>query len=480
MGGSDCQTGMTVPLSILLVPALNVHGGRLPLNLAYGLFSLQAAAAGWGGGVDVLSFAPFFGDKGRFRDSEEMVEAVVSLIDTERYGIVGFSTMCSSFHHSLSAACLLAQRSPQTRVWMGGPHASIAPRALLEARPEIEAVFVGETEATLAAVLARRGRQEDLPLVGIAGVCIRDQPYVARESLAALDSLPYVDEAPGFADALATSWAAGLDHELPVEAERGCPGRCAFCSTTRFWGGRVRRKSNTRVISEMHKLHAATGSSSFQLIGDNLASPKKHLLSFCRAMRDDAPHYRWSGQLKLDRLEPPDLDVLWDGGCRGFFAGVESASQETLDRIGKAIDLEKELGLIEAALSRGFAVTTSFIIGFPWETRDDIARTTSLHADLLRRGVYHSILSTVSPLPGTDLTRAAFGSLRKRAGLSLTTLDNLPYGPATVELIESCPELFTQLDYVETKATWAEVAAHAQAAMMVTARHARETGLLPS
>jgi radical SAM superfamily enzyme YgiQ (UPF0313 family) len=215
-------------------------------------------------------------------------------------------------------------------------------------------------------------------------------------------------------------------------------------------------------------------------LGDNLASPRKHLLSFCAAVRDHAPRYRWSGQLKLDRLEVPDLDVLWDGGCRAFFAGVESASQETLDRIGKAIDLEKELRLIEAAVDRGFAVTTSFIIGFPWETRDDIARTTSLHADLLRRGVYHSILSTVAPLPGTDLTRDSLGRLRKRAGLSLTTADNLPYGPATVELMDRCPELFTQLDYVETKATWAEVAAYAQVAMMVTARHARGTGLLPS
>ncbi len=464
---------------ILLVPPLNVVGGRLPPTLAYGLYSLQSTGRSHGG-VDVLSLAPLSGEEGPFRTSEQMVDAVVDLIDIDRYGIVGFSSMCSSFHHSLRAACELARRSPRTRIWLGGPHASIAPRALLDTMPEIEAVFVGEAEATFAAVLERRQLRHDFSLAGVPGVCTRDRQYVAREPIPDLDTLPYADEAPGFMDALTTSWEVGLDHDLTVEVERGCPGRCAFCSTTRFWGGRVRRKSNARVINEMRRLHDTTGGSSFQLLGDNLSSPREHLLSFCAAMRENAPEYRWSGQLKLDRLEESDLHVLWEGGCRAFFAGVESASQETLDRIGKAIDLERELRLVEAAVDRGFAVTTSFIIGFPWETRDDMARTTRLHADLLGRGVYHSILSTVAPLPGTDLTRACRGRLRRRAGLSLTTVDDLPYGPATVELIERCPELFTQLDYVENKATWAQVAAHAQAAMMITARHARRTGLLPS
>lgn len=465
---------------ILLVPALNVDDGRLPPNLAYGLLSLQSLVEGRGGTADLLSFAPLYATERRFTSSEELAETVVEAIDVQRYPIVGFSTMCGSFHHSLNAACLLAGVSSRTRIWFGGPHVSAAPESLLAAFPQIEAVFVGEGEATLAAVIERAAASPGLTLADVAGVYTRDSSFTPRGLIPDLDSLPYVDEASGFPGAMAASRAAGLGETLPVEVERGCPGRCAFCSTARFWGGRVRRKSAARVIGEMHRLNAATGGSTFQLIGDNLASPKAHLLGFCRAMRAQAPRYRWTGQVKLDQLEESDLDVLWDGGCRGFFVGVESASQETLDRIGKAIDLERELRLIKAAVDRGFAVTTSFIIGFPWETRDDIECTTRLHADLLQRGVHHSTVTALSPLPGTDMARGPLGGLRKRAGLSLVTTDSLPYGPATVELMERCPELFTQLDYIENKATWADVAASAQAATMISARHARETGLIPA
>ncbi|MCL4555105.1 MAG: B12-binding domain-containing radical SAM protein [Actinobacteria bacterium] len=457
----------------MLVPPLNVDQRRLPPTLTYGLYSLQALAKDWGGDVEVLSFArPDFRARA-FACSEEMVEAVVDLVDTDRHEIVGFSTMCGSFHHSIAAACSLVRRSPKTRVWLGGPNASIAPGPLLEAFSEIEAVFVGESEATFREVLSRREETADTPLAGIAGVCARNSPFVPRDLIADLDTLPYVDEAPGFADAAAESRGTGGGHALPLEAERGCPGRCSFCSTSSFWGRRVRKKTHSRVITEMHRLRASTGTTSFALIGDNAASPRAHLLALCAAMHEQAPDYQWICQLKVDQLEESDLEVLWQGGCRGFFVGVESASQDTLDRIHKGADLTKELRLIDAAVELGFRVITSFIVGFPWETKGDIERTLSLHADLLRRGVFYSMLSAVCPLPGTELARSTRGRLRKRAGISLTSSDGLPYGPETIKMMERCPELFSQLDYVENEAGWAEVAATTQAASMFAERHER-------
>ena len=69
--------------------------------------------------------------------------------------------MCSSFHHSIGIAVELKHRYPGLHVWMGGPHVSANPRAALARFPEIDAVFVGEAEATLRDVSRRK---EPVPL----------------------------------------------------------------------------------------------------------------------------------------------------------------------------------------------------------------------------------------------------------------------------------------------------------------------------
>ena len=455
----------------LLVPPVNVEYGRLPPYVAYGLFSLESIANGRGHAVDVLPVVPLWEDGRTFATSEEVATTVADLIPTDRYPVVGFSTMCSSFHHTLNVIQVVKRRSPQTRIWVGGPHASVRPEAVLAAYPEVEAVFVGEAELTFAAALERCATSSDSALDGIPGVCVRGFPFVGRELIADLDDLPYVDEAPGFLPAFAAARAAGLDEPLPVEAERGCSGRCAFCSTKSFWGRRVRRKSDTRIVEEMHRLNRATGMRAFTLLGDNLANPRRRLLSLCETLRDQAPAFTWNGQFKLDRLNESDLDVLWSGGCRGFFVGVESASQTTLERIGKDVDLERELRVILAAVDRGFKVVTSFIIGFPWETRVDIDATYHLHVQLLKRGVFHSLLTSLSPLPGTELAERYQPNLLTRKGVSLTARDDLAYGLETIALMDRCPELFTQLDHVEAGASRVEIAAVARAGLLMTSYH---------
>ncbi len=65
----------------------------------YGLLSVQAAAKGCSGSIDLLQLHTLTGQV--FSSSDELVRGVADLVRGERYTAVGLSTMCSSFHHSI-------------------------------------------------------------------------------------------------------------------------------------------------------------------------------------------------------------------------------------------------------------------------------------------------------------------------------------------------------------------------------------------
>ena len=162
------------------------------------------------------------------------------------------------------------------------------------------------------------------------------------------------------------------------------------------------------------------------------------------------------------------------GGCRSIFVGLESASQATLDKIGKRVDLDRSLLLTDYALEKGFLVHVSLIVGFPWETSSDLRDTYDLHVSLLKRGV-RSEVTALSPLPGTALEREAV--VHEGDGMSRTAFDGLAHGPVAEGIIGRCPELFTQLGYFETVGVASsEVRAVARAASMASS-HFLDRGL---
>jgi radical SAM superfamily enzyme YgiQ (UPF0313 family) len=461
-------------MPILLIPAPFVHEGRIVPYAACGLLSLQAAAQADCGEVSVLDLSAIGGRT--FETSDELASAIADLVDGEP-GVAGLSTMCSSFHHSLGVAVRLRERYPRVQIWMGGPHASSGPKSLLEHFPEVDAVFVGEAEASFPAALRRDGPLAHRSPVSVLGVCTRRSGSVATptavEPIADLDALPFIGDARDFLAAVRSS-NDPTSNGVAFEIERGCSGRCSFCSTRLHWGKQVRYKSPRRVVDEMRKLHGLTGSTSFSLIGDNLAASRQMMLAICESIRREGEDWTWDGSLRLDHLQSADLDLLWDCGCRRLFIGVESGSQETLERIHKGTDLQRLVGLLYEAINKGFSVHTSFIVGFPWETSADLEATYALHVQLLERGVAQSDFSTACPLPGTELEVSFRELIEPGVGSSLAARDGLRYGPWAEQIIARCPELFRQFGRFKTaNVEPIEVSATILSARMVSGHYQR-------
>jgi radical SAM superfamily enzyme YgiQ (UPF0313 family) len=432
---------------ILLIPSPTIVGNCINRYIPYGLCSLQAVSQANGVEVDILQFSDSATEK-IIHNSNEFVDVLLDQVNLDDYDTVGLSTVCNGFHHSLNIVKAIKYLKPRMRIWLGGPHVSVVAEKAINIFKDIDAVFVGECEATFAEVIGHR-MQNDLKLDNIAGIQTREAKYIPRQPIANLDDLPPIYLSKEYLAGLSHHCTFGSKKEAPLEVTRGCPGVCSFCSTRLYWGGTVRRKSDERVISEMQRIFEITRVGDFDLFGDNFGFPHMNLLKFCQKMIAQKLDFRWRCSLRLNDLESEDLDLLWDAGCRGFFTGLESGSQETQKRIRKNVRLNHAREIITKSIDKGFAVETSFIIGFPWESIRDIDDTFKLHCKMLELGAKRSDIHVLIPLLGTPMIKRHKVQLEVDSYVPHDWMDLVPLDLATQVLVNQYPEMFVQMGYFE-------------------------------
>jgi anaerobic magnesium-protoporphyrin IX monomethyl ester cyclase len=153
-------------------------------------------------------------------------------------------------------------------VW-GGEHATFHAERILRQHAEVDAVVLGEGEATMCALVdfalgrqrpveAGRFRLASQDGEGITGAVIRGSDGLPRhggfrESISDLDAVPGPHK-----DVVELALAAGRPVSLSILTGRGCTHRCSFCTAHEFMrlaGGTVwRRRSPKCVVDELQRL----------------------------------------------------------------------------------------------------------------------------------------------------------------------------------------------------------------------------------
>lgn len=457
-------------MNILMIPALNIYKQTMDPYVPMGLLSLQAIAQKKDTRVDIYIPSENL-SKTRFYSAGDFIREVMLSMNLGDYDILGLSTICSSYHHSLRIAEQAKTINPEIQIMLGGPHASAVSDQVLNHYDCIDAICIGEGELAFAALIDAI-KMKSLDFNKIPGFKTRTGTYSSLGLFDNLDKLPFIDTAHGYMPAYNLVKNVSQKFDIPIEAARGCQGKCKFCSTRRTWGRSVRRKTPDRLILEMYRLKDLTGSGTFTFIGDNFATPIKELLNFCEVMDQEQTKFEWDCSFRLDTIKLDQLELIWKGGCRAFFVGVESASQDTINKIGKKVNLKKELEIIKEAVANGFRVTTSFMIGFPWETLQDIRNTYELHCKLLNSGVYNSQVHIVCPIPGTELLSQ--DPILFDHWTSGVALDDIPWDEEIHAFVQKTPEVFYQMGYYQTPhLTRVEVKAVRDAAELLASLHRR-------
>lgn len=124
-----------------------------------------------------------------------------------------------------------------------------------------------------------------------------------------------------------------------IQTSRGCPGQCIFCCAAKLSGGRYRMRSAENVEKKLDLV--------------------------------------WMAESRVDVISKNSaiLKEMKESGCIALQFGVESGSQEILDKLKKNITINQIYTSVRAAIDAGINVMCTFLIGHPFDTPKTILET---------------------------------------------------------------------------------------------------------
>jgi len=189
-----------------------------------------------------------------------------------------------------------------------------------------------------------------------------------------------------------------------VMASRGCPYGCLYCITSYYWGRRIRFRSAENVVREIEYLVEKYKAKQVVFTDDELVVNKKFIYDMVKGLKERGLDVTFACGARVDHVNKEYLKFLYNSGCTALYFGIESASQSTIDRIGKKITLDQALKVFRWVKElKGFAAG-SFILGFPWETIEDMKKTINFAVKL---DPSYAQFTVLTPFPGTPLFELA-------------------------------------------------------------------------
>lgn len=278
---------------------------------------------------------------------------------------IGFYTRFDILSRVLLYAEKIKKAYPQIKILLGGPGVHKIEELVLKSMNFIDIICSGEGEETIKELFLTGKLSEDLE--SVSGIYFRKNKDIIKTSkrklIENLDALPFPYTDIPFSR---------------IEAGRGCPYDCSFCSTSVFWERKYRVKSPVRLVNEMQYLHDSFGISEIELIHDNITVSEKYIYEFTRELLKRNLHIKYNCSSRIDNINENIVRYLKESGCVKIYFGIESGSEKIQNSIGKKIDLNiisKNLKILD---KYQMPSVQSYITGFPDEDENDLNQTLKL------------------------------------------------------------------------------------------------------
>lgn len=342
------------------------------------------------------------------------VDQAIRIINERSPRWAGFNLLAPTYEIS---ARIAAGLEPGIQVMAGGHQAKAMPHAVLaDARfARLEALVLGEGETRVVELLKDRRHRFQLPGVMWldpvmktlqTGGSAASSQYLAPE----IDGLPFVDRRFLADDPYE---APDGQYEANVVAARGCPYDCSFCGAAVSANPdiTIRTRDPENIIAEVDELHARYGVTAVRFVDDLFLGYERFIRKCMAAFTAHrvGSRYGWdaTGRINiLHRAGDELLDELAANGLREVALGIESGSERLLRYMGKRITPDMTRSVVRRLVSRGISVKGYFILGFPTETRAELAATVRHLYDLWRiaesqPGSFRASVFEFRPYPGT-------------------------------------------------------------------------------
>jgi len=311
-----------------------------------------------------------------FTPREWEVELILETIEDIPFDtdadVIGISSMGHAVIRTLDLAKEFKKRGKT--VILGGYMVSLMPE---EAKKYCDAVVIGDAEGVWEEVL------KDIEMGSL-------KPYY-RQELLSLEKMPL----PRY-DLLLKK---NIGDFLPVQAGRGCPHACSFCSVYCLYRGKYVRRSIPEVVRDI-KYIKELGFNKLLLLDDNIASDGEYMLELARGIKK--LKMQWMSQCSINIAKNEKLlKAVADSGCIALSFGIESIKQESLQELNKGWAKTSEYPELIAKIRKaGIEVSTEMVVGTDADTVESILDTARF---IDENKIIVPRFYILTPIPGTDL-----------------------------------------------------------------------------
>lgn len=299
----------------------------------------------------------------------EVIEDVPYDTDAE---LIGIGAMGQAVTHAREIGREFKRRGKT--VIMGGYMPSLIPDYV---EAECDSVVIGDAEGAYPQLLKDYENH-----------CLKPVYKVAVDDLAGLPLPRYdllIDKKIGFM--------------LPVQAGRGCPHACSYCSIYCLYRQRYLTRPLEEVVRDIKKVKEL-GYKAFFLIDDNLIGNPRFFGQLCDAVKP--LKMIWATQSSILLAKKPNLlRKAAESGCRILSIGIESISQAGLDRLNKQwVKVSEHETMLRRITQAGILPATEMIVGTDEDTVASLEATAEF---VIRSRIPIPKFYVLTPMPGSEM-----------------------------------------------------------------------------
>lgn len=400
------------------------------LQVPIGLYYLASGLLDQGWISGILNLAPAGPANPSAKGSaNNTLDLFSQAVVREQPDIIGFSVTSPTRINAMACADKARQLLPDSLIVFGGPGATFMADFLFDACPALDVIVKGEGEISTAKLVNaakqiknRFGAIHPAQVIRAAlvhelgripGIVFRKGPSIhdtgQSELVKDLDTLPH------------PSRYFTYQH---LSMSRGCPGRCTFCGSPKFWGTSLVRRHSPQWLFEEIKALAQKGVTHFFISDDTFTMDGDAVRALCEKIIRADLGITWNAISRVDYIDESILGSMRRAGCIQISFGIESGAEPIKKILGKPIDNDTCVAAFDKVRAAGILPRAYFIYGSPGETDATIQESIDL---MIRLGPLSTVFYMLVTFPGTALYNRALQKGWTHEGVWHKAIEDLPW-----------------------------------------------------
>jgi radical SAM superfamily enzyme YgiQ (UPF0313 family) len=372
-------------------------------------------------GLKVKILDPKGGDKDQ--DIEKHLEKIHIQLHYYDAHFIGLAAFHNDYPMIMKLGKMIKKVQPATTLLVGNAHATLDPQDFIYDGSPFDIAVLGEGEETCWELWKTKEKQKgaSYSLDEIKGIAYfykiwDSDSFSNAQEMVKTEPRSFIDlkdlPMPAY-DLIDMDWYLRpqkliirrlYTSVMPIFAGRGCAWHCTFCSANTVWkankGKAVRMRPVDNVLQEINYLVNVYKLDFFYMFDDTFGMDKEWMKEWFYKKNIYICNVPYACQTRVNLIDETLVRGLKETGCIQVDLGVESGSQELLDRIHKQITVGQVQQSSALVRQQGMRQFFTMLLNLPGEQETDLQLSAQLLEELKPEGV---IFGITTPYPGTKI-----------------------------------------------------------------------------